>query len=130
MDKIDFSTFLNNKQDYQLIDEITFGDFADLKNIKEQTGGILFKLENIENNFQRTLDFLTSSVSSVLYTSSSLDMVEARIINIKEAINFILKTRFEIAENSKGVSIVDLSKGDFSDLFFNVSLKGITFGKV
>jgi hypothetical protein len=125
----DITTYLQTRQDNYLTNTINFGDLASLNNIKEQVSGVLVALNTLESDFVESVQFLSEQLDAVLGASASLDVIEGRLMNIKEAINFIMKTRFEIAESTKGVSLVDLSKGEFSGLFYNLALQGITFGK-
>lgn len=123
----DITTYLQNRQDNFLTNTITFGDLASLNNIKEQVSGILLTLNTLEGDFVESIQFLSDQLDAVLGASTSLDVIEGRLLNIKQAINFIIKTRFEVAQETKGVSLVDLSKGEFTDLFYNLALQGITF---
>lgn len=120
--------FLEQRQDHYLINKIDFAAKINTKNIKEQLKGVLFKSANLNTSFDSSLDFLEEHLENVKEATASLDILEARIEAVKTSIDFILKTRFEIAEDTKGTSVVDLSKGTFNGLMFNTEQKGITFG--
>ncbi len=121
--------YLEQRQDYVLLNTLTFGDMFSTENIKEQIQGIRFKKTSVTNNFNTSILFLETQLDNVLAASKSLDIIEARFDAVQSSMNFILKSRLEVAEGTKGISIVDLDKGTFKDLVYDIDLKGITFSK-
>ena len=119
--------FLEQKEDYNIITDITFGTNFSLKNIKAQIEGILFKTDTLGADFKRSIEFLEDQLEKILVANKSLEIIESRFQNIKASMDFILKSRYEIAENTKGVSVIDLTKGNFDGLNYNIGLKGLTF---
>lgn len=121
--------YLETRQDYNLINVIDFGNIFDIANIKEQIKGIRFKADNLKLSFDRSVSFLESNLSDVLSANKALEIIESRFDNVRTSLNFILKSRLEIAENTKDISLVDLDRGLFKNLIYSIDMSGITFDK-
>lgn len=119
--------FLNNKQDHYLLNNLTYASIASVRNIFLQLNGIIANAKSQTDLYETSVQFLSDSLSDVLASQKSLDIIESRINTIDEGIEYILKTRYESNEPFKAISLVDLSKGKFTQMIYDINLRGLTF---
>lgn len=121
-------TFLEEKDDYGLVFNINFADSFSRENIKQQIEAVLKKTARYDISFSQSVEFLKNQLEDVLSAKKSLEIVQSRYENVQSSLDFITKSRMETVENTKGVVMIDLSRGLHDGMVYSVGLKGLTFG--
>lgn len=117
-----------SKRANKYVRETLSASSASRYNSINQYRALLKRVESIGLNIEDSVNFLNESSPEILEAlEGAVSALESKLQIIRDSAKFISKTKFETRLISDGsdISVIDISRGEFSNMSYSVTDHGI-----
>lgn len=122
--------YLKSRQDYILLDKLTYVGLISRNNLIEEMRSFLLSSRDISDNANRSIQFLVDNLTDVTEASKALDKVEGMLQNIDYSVDGFILSKKQLKDGSDtSFSFVDLTTGNFENCEYSINEKAIVAAK-